>query len=66
MDLIVHNTVMLIKFSKQIANSFAKIINGNNQWRIQKPVKNLRWTFFHEVVTGFRKGSEYKLKMFHF
>ena len=23
-----HNTVMLIKFSKQIANSFAKIING--------------------------------------
>ena len=27
-DLTVHNTVMLIKFSKQIANSFAKIING--------------------------------------
>ena len=27
MDLTVHNTVMLIKFSKQIAKSFAKIIN---------------------------------------
>ena len=27
-DLTVHNTVMLIKFSGQIANSFAKIING--------------------------------------
>ena len=27
MDLIVHNTVMLIKFSKQIANSFVKITN---------------------------------------
>ena len=28
MDLTVHNTVMLIKFSKQIANSFAKITDG--------------------------------------
>ena len=27
-DLTVHNTVMLIKFSKQIANSFAKIDNA--------------------------------------
>ena len=27
-DLTVHNTVMLIKFSKQIANSFAKKTNG--------------------------------------
>ena len=28
MDLTVHNTVILIKFSKQIANSFAKITHG--------------------------------------
>ena len=28
MDLTVHKTVMLIKLSKQVANSFAKIING--------------------------------------
>ena len=27
-DLTVHNTVMLIKFSKQIAKGFAKITNG--------------------------------------
>ena len=27
-DLTVHNTAMLIKCSKQIANSFAKIINN--------------------------------------
>ena len=27
-DLIVHNTEMLIKFGKQIANSFAKITKG--------------------------------------
>ena len=27
-DLTVRKTVMLIKFSKQIGNSFAKIING--------------------------------------
>ena len=34
----------------------------NNQWpqrRIQNPAKNLRWSFFREVVTGFRG----KLKM---
>ena len=28
MEETVHNTVMLIKLSKQIANSFVKIING--------------------------------------
>ena len=28
MDFTVHNAVMLIKFSKQVANSFVKIING--------------------------------------
>ena len=27
-DLTVHNAIMLIKFSKQLANSSAKIING--------------------------------------
>ena len=52
-DLTVHNAVMLIKFSKQIAKSFAK----KNEWlqrEIQNPDKHLRWRFFHEVVTGFR------------
>ena len=29
MDFTVHNAVMLIKFSKQVANSFVKIINGH-------------------------------------
>ena len=28
MDLTVHNTIMSIKFSKQMANSFAKKTNG--------------------------------------
>ena len=32
----VHNTLMIIKFSKQIADSFAKISNG---WRILEAIR---------------------------
>ena len=34
---IVHNTLMLIKFSKQIANSSAKITNG---WRFLEVIRS--------------------------
>ena len=36
MDLIVHNIVMLIKFGKQIANSFVKITNC---WRFLEKIR---------------------------
>ena len=35
-DLTVHNTGMLIRFSKQIANSFAKTING---WKFLEVIR---------------------------
>ena len=49
MDLTVHNAAMLIKFNKQVANSFAKIINGykgefktlSNIWDRVFPTKSL-------------------------
>ena len=49
---IVHNNVMLIKFNKWIANSFAKMINGYKGEF--KTLSNI-WdgAFFHKVVTGF-------------
>ena len=36
MDLTVHNTVKLINFSKQLANSFAKI---TNRWRFLEVIR---------------------------
>ena len=55
MDLTVHNTDiwwnMLIKFSKQIGNSFAKIINTKVS---SKPCQIAEMELFPLVVTGFR------------
>ena len=58
MDLTVHSTVlldiwwnMLIKFSKQIGNSLAKIINTKVNSR---PCKISKMELFPQIVTGFR------------
>ena len=55
MDLTVHNTEilwnMLIKFSKQIRNSFAKIINAKVNL---KPCQTAEMELFPQVVTGIR------------
>ena len=40
---------MLIKFSKQIANTFAKILKANS-----KPCQTSEMELFLQVVTGFR------------
>ena len=63
-DLIVYNSVlldlwwnMLIKFSKHIANTFAK----NNSWlqrRIKSPVKHLRWSFFRKLLLASEANTE--------
>ena len=47
--------ILLIKFSKQIGNSFAKILI---QRRIQNPVKKLRWGFFRELLLASEVNSE--------
>ena len=39
---------MLIRFSKQVANTFAKIKNGY-QKRIQNSVKHLRWSSLQKL-----------------
>ena len=46
---------MLIKFSKQIGNSLAKIIN--TKW-IPDPAKYLRWSFFRKSSLGLEANSE--------
>ena len=55
MDLNVHNTDirldMLIKFSKHIGNSFAKIINTKVN---SKPCQIAEMELFPQVVTGFK------------
>ena len=54
-----HNTniwwYMLIKFSKQIGNSLAKIINTKVNSR---PWQTSEMELFPKVVTGFRGASE--------
>ena len=45
---------MLIKFSKQIGNSFVKII----QISVQNPVKHLRWSFLHKLLLAAEANSE--------
>ena len=50
-------TVMLINCIKQIANSFAKIINGH-KGKIQDPAKHLRWSFFRETVLASEANLE--------
>ena len=54
-DLTVHNSNiwwnMLIKFSKQIGNSFAKIINTKVN---SKPCQTPEMELFPQVVSGFR------------
>ena len=53
-DSTVHNTDikwnMLIKFSKQIGNSFAKVINAKVN---SKPCQAAKMDLFQQVVTGF-------------
>ena len=55
MDLTVHTTDiwwnMLIKFSKEIGNSFAKIINTKVN---SKPCQTAEMELFPQVVTSFR------------
>ena len=55
MDLTVHNTDiwwnMLIKFSKQIGNDIAKVINTQVN---SKPRQTAEMELFPQVVTGFR------------
>ena len=62
MNLTVHNTVlldiwwnMLIKFSKQIGNSFAKIIDKKVY---PNPAKHLRWSFFRKLLLASEANSE--------
>ena len=54
-DSTVHNTDikwnMLIKFSKQIGNSFAKMINTKVN---SKPCQRAEMELLQQVVTGFR------------
>ena len=54
-DSTVHNTDikwnMLIKFSKQIGNSFAKMINTKVN---SKPCQTAEMELLQQVVTGFR------------
>ena len=72
MDLTAHNTVlldmwcnMLIKFSKLIGSSLAKIINTKVNSR---PSKYLRWSFFRKSLLGSDTNSEscQTSKMEHF
>ena len=50
MEKIVHNTLTLIKFSKQIANSFAKIPNG--------------WGFLEVIRDKFKTLSNFNISSF--
>ena len=60
----------LIKFSKQIANIFAKIITSKGKFKtqIQNTVKHLRWSFFRklllvsEVNSGSCEASKQSIK----
>ena len=49
MDLTVHSTVMLIKFSKQIGNSFVKTTNG---YRFLHVIKGR-----FKILLNFRDGA---------
>ena len=47
---------LLIKFSKQIASTFAEIINGCNG--DENPVKHLRWSSFRKSLLASEANSE--------
>ena len=54
MDLTVYNTGMLIKFSKQIANSFVKIIKG---WRFLEVILEAIHNHFKHIDNAFSAKS---------
>ena len=67
-DLTVHNTVlldiwwnMLIKFSKQTAKTFVKVIIG---YQVnQKSVKHLRWSFFRKFLLDSESWQTFKMEL---